>query len=135
VSQTRKPCPGCGNTFLRDDLLCRRCQDYLKAGQEAEARSRAKGAELGDASFIAIQVPDPDQKELAGFELLPEGMDWKAPEAEELIRALCRVLTSIMPQPEALPTTPYKHGGHFRSIEQAPALPLPADLNQVQAWY
>lgn len=124
--RTRKPCPGCDSTYTRDaaDLLCRSCKGLIETGRAAIEANKQKGAELGDAGMIALQVPNPEQSRLTGHAILPQSMDYKNPEAMEVLRAFCRMLMVILPEMEAMPTTPDKMS-HFkhRNYVQHPALP------------
>lgn len=125
-TQTRKPCPGCGNSWQRDveDFLCRSCKGRIADAIKAEEVAKKKGDDLGDAGFMALAVPDPESDKACGFEILPQGVDYRLAEATELVRALCRMVMEILPDAEALPRVPDRYTGTYRTINQSDALPL-----------
>lgn len=111
-----------------DEFLCRTCKRRIEAAKEAEEKAKRVGEELGDAGFMALQIPDPASDKVAGYDFLPIGMDWKTPEAGTVARSFCRMLLTMLPELPAMPTAPAQYGGSsFRSahrdFKQGPVIP------------
>lgn len=118
---------------LTEDFLCRSCKALIEKGKQAEAAETTRGAQLGDAGFIALQVPNPEYKDATGYRILPVQMDWKTPEALEVTRAVCRMLLALLPECETMPTVKDERFPRMQSrdMAQAPALPL---FNNSDRW-